>query len=100
MISIIVTEFLVIAKFDFETITKPIPTHIKCFWIVALFVIILWTFWKFFYVPKFNSSKQLECSEASDPYVSEEEDSVLQESSMGEQDSESLLKKSCSQSEN
>ncbi|GIX66727.1 phosphatidylserine synthase 2 [Caerostris extrusa] len=38
MVAIVITEFLVIAKFDYNTITKPIPTHIIYFWIGYLFV--------------------------------------------------------------
>ncbi|KAG8182576.1 hypothetical protein JTE90_021716 [Oedothorax gibbosus] len=59
-VSIVITEFLVIAKFDFETITKPLPTHILYFWIFALFILFLWTVWKFFFAHKLSSDKKLE----------------------------------------
>lgn len=52
MISIIVTEFLVIAKFDFHTITKPLPSHVLYFWIIGLTCLATWTIWNFFFKVK------------------------------------------------
>ncbi|KFM65964.1 Phosphatidylserine synthase 2, partial [Stegodyphus mimosarum] len=57
MVAIIITEFLVIAKFDYETITKPLPVHIVYFWVFALCALFFWTVWKFFFLPKLNVSK-------------------------------------------
>lgn len=35
ILAIIITELLVAIKFDYETITKPIPQHIAYFWILG-----------------------------------------------------------------
>jgi len=35
ILAIIITEFLVAIKFEFETITKPLPQHIAYFWILG-----------------------------------------------------------------
>ncbi|KDR07745.1 phosphatidylserine synthase 2-like isoform X2 [Zootermopsis nevadensis] len=47
-LAIISTEFLIVAKFDWETITKPIPSHIVLLWLVGLSSLIGWTVWRFF----------------------------------------------------
>ncbi|GFT57127.1 phosphatidylserine synthase 2 [Nephila pilipes] len=60
MVAIVITEFLVIAKFDYNTITKPLPTHIIYFWIFALCSLFIWTVWKFFFNHKFSIGKKLE----------------------------------------
>lgn len=44
---IIITELLIIMKFDWETITKPLPTSVLCFWIIGLLGLVLWTIWFF-----------------------------------------------------
>lgn len=73
MVAIIITEFLVIAKFDFQTITKPLPTHIRYFWILGFCTLFVWTLWKFFLIPKFNTPKKIE------KCLSNEATTVLQE---------------------
>lgn len=45
---IIITEFLIVVKFDWETISKPLPQHIALFWIVGALGLVFFTFWKFF----------------------------------------------------
>lgn len=45
---IIITEFLIVVKFDMETISKPLPQHIALFWIVGALGLMFFTFWKFF----------------------------------------------------
>lgn len=47
LISIIITELLIIVKFDLEVITKPLPKPILTFWIGAIILLILWTLWRF-----------------------------------------------------
>jgi len=47
VLSIITTEFLIVAKFDSETITKPLPQHISYFWLLGLGALICWTIWNF-----------------------------------------------------
>ncbi|ODM87815.1 Phosphatidylserine synthase 2 [Orchesella cincta] len=48
IIAIVSTEFLIVAKVDPVTITKPLPNHIATFWVVGLGVLALWTVWNFF----------------------------------------------------
>ena len=45
---IIITEFLIVVKFDWETISKPLPRHISLFWIAGALGLLFFTFWKFF----------------------------------------------------
>ena len=47
IIAIIITEFLVVIKFGWETLTKPIPTHIAYFWILGFIGLVVYTVWKF-----------------------------------------------------
>ncbi|CAG7822093.1 unnamed protein product [Allacma fusca] len=47
MLSIVCTEFLIVAKFDPVTITKPVPRHISIFWAFGLLTLGLWTVWNF-----------------------------------------------------
>ncbi|GFO03339.1 phosphatidylserine synthase 2, partial [Plakobranchus ocellatus] len=46
--AIIITEFLISLKFDWKTMTKPIPTHMAVFWVVGLLGLIVWTVIKFY----------------------------------------------------
>lgn len=48
IIAIIITEFLIVVKFDFVTISKPLPPHVAVFWILGLITLIVWTIWKFY----------------------------------------------------
>lgn len=48
MLSIVITEFLIIAKFDYQTITKPLPSHVAYAWILGLLGLVGWTIWIFF----------------------------------------------------
>ncbi|XP_064600429.1 phosphatidylserine synthase 2-like [Liolophura sinensis] len=45
---IIVTEFLITLKFDWELISLPLPRHVVIFWSVGLISLFLYTFWKFY----------------------------------------------------
>lgn len=78
IVAIIITEFLVIAKFDFGTITKPLPTHIAYFWILGCSSLILWTLWKFVVNnPKFNSPIKLVMNGKKHQSPSKEENKYL-----------------------
>lgn len=48
ILTIITTEFLIIAKFDWQTITKPLPKHVFLFWVGGALLLLLWTIWNFF----------------------------------------------------
>ncbi|ESO97633.1 hypothetical protein LOTGIDRAFT_103737 [Lottia gigantea] len=48
IIAIIVTEFLIIAKFDWKTISKPLPRPVAAFWLVGLCGLVIYTIWKFY----------------------------------------------------
>ena len=46
--SVIITEFLIVLKFDWETVTKPIPRPVACVWLVGLVCLVTWTTFKFY----------------------------------------------------
>ncbi|XP_064634708.1 phosphatidylserine synthase 2-like isoform X2 [Lineus longissimus] len=46
--AIILTELLVILKFDWETITKPLPRPVAIFWCLGLILLVVWTIHRFF----------------------------------------------------
>ncbi|XP_060556439.1 phosphatidylserine synthase 2-like [Ruditapes philippinarum] len=48
MIAIVITELLVTVKFDYETITKPLPKTIAYFWILGFLGLVGYTVWKFY----------------------------------------------------
>ena len=47
LVSVIMTEFMIVCKFDWKTLTKPCPTHVKYFWATAFVAYILFSMWKF-----------------------------------------------------
>ena len=47
LIAIIITELLIILKFDIEVVSKPLPKHIFYAWMFAIAVLTLYTFWRF-----------------------------------------------------
>ena len=48
IVTVIITELLITLKFDWDTITKPLPPHVFMFWIVAASGLVLWTVWHFY----------------------------------------------------
>jgi len=46
--AIIITELLITLKFDWATVTMPLPTHISLAWIVGLLSLLIWTVVKFY----------------------------------------------------
>ncbi|PVD33310.1 hypothetical protein C0Q70_04563 [Pomacea canaliculata] len=46
--AIIITEFLIVLKFDWETVTKPIPQPVASVWGVGLLCLVVWTIFKFY----------------------------------------------------
>ncbi|XP_076450814.1 phosphatidylserine synthase 2-like [Babylonia areolata] len=46
--AIIITEFLIVLKFDWRTVTKPIPQPIAFVWVVGLGSLLVWTIVKFY----------------------------------------------------
>lgn len=59
MLAVVITEFLVIAKFDWETITKPLPLYVAYSWLIGIMLIVLWTVWNFFLCPKLQKSQEV-----------------------------------------
>ncbi|THD22289.1 Phosphatidylserine synthase [Fasciola hepatica] len=51
MMCIVITELLIILKFGWPVVTKPLPRHVTWFWLIALIGLALWTFW-YFYVTR------------------------------------------------
>lgn len=48
ILAIVITELLVTIKFDFATISKPLPKHIAYFWILGFMGLVAYTVWKFY----------------------------------------------------
>ncbi|XP_032787452.2 phosphatidylserine synthase 2 [Daphnia magna] len=48
ILAIVVTEFLIVARFDWETITKPLPWHVVLFWSIFFLMLVTWTVFRFF----------------------------------------------------
>ncbi|XP_067935492.1 phosphatidylserine synthase 2-like [Watersipora subatra] len=48
MSAIIITEVLVAAKFEPQTVFKPIPFHVSMFWMAGIVGLFLFTIWKFY----------------------------------------------------
>lgn len=49
VLAVIITEFLVIAKFGWEIITLPLPRYVAIAWIIGLSALTCWTMWNFFW---------------------------------------------------
>jgi phosphatidylserine synthase 2 len=56
-ITIIITELLIVLKFDWDTIAKPFPTKIAACWIVFISSLALWTLWQFYFKEHLFSRK-------------------------------------------
>jgi len=67
VLAIIITEFLIIAKFGWETVTLPLPRHVAVFWIFGLTGLVCWTVWKFYISKKSErtNENQQNCSQLS-----------------------------------
>ncbi|VDQ02700.1 unnamed protein product [Trichobilharzia regenti] len=79
--SIIITEFLIVLKFGWDVVTKPLPHHICIFWSLILTGLILWTFWHFYIVPwLFRSSRQSEARKKTKPSTTDVDKDQLQDS--------------------
>jgi phosphatidylserine synthase 2 len=50
-ITIIITEVLIVLKFDWETVSKPLPPKIALFWAFFIGCLVLWTIWQFYLKP-------------------------------------------------
>ena len=58
ILAIVITEFLIVARFDWETITKPLPRHVLVFWICGIVILIAWTIWNFFIARDFQRNAE------------------------------------------
>ncbi len=45
--AIIVTEFLIVLKFDFQLIMRPFPPHVTIGWTIGLALLFIYTIWRF-----------------------------------------------------
>lgn len=46
---VIITELLIVMRFDLEVITKPLPPKIALLWLTFGTLCIMWTIWQFGY---------------------------------------------------
>lgn len=56
MLAIVITEFLIIVKFGWSIITKPLPSVVLVFWSCAFVGLFSWTMYNFFIQPYFVSA--------------------------------------------
>ena len=47
--AIVITEVLIVCKFDWHTITKPLPSHIVIVWISIGIGLVIWTIYQFWF---------------------------------------------------
>ena len=57
------TETLIILKFDWDLVTRPLPHHIATMWAVIGAGLVIWTIWYFLVKPKLFPSDQARQSE-------------------------------------
>ncbi|KAK6973721.1 phosphatidylserine synthase 2 [Biomphalaria glabrata] len=48
IVSIIITELLIVLKFDWNTVTKPLPKPVAIFWLIGALGLFIWTIVKFY----------------------------------------------------
>ncbi|XP_033106106.1 phosphatidylserine synthase 2-like isoform X1 [Anneissia japonica] len=56
--AMILTEVLLVLKFDRELILKPFPSHIAVCWIIAFISLVAWTIYQFYIRPQFCAPEQ------------------------------------------
>ncbi|XP_055335120.1 phosphatidylserine synthase 2-like [Paramacrobiotus metropolitanus] len=49
VLAVIITELLIVLRFDWDLVTKPLPSRIAACWLLFFACVIIWTWWKFFY---------------------------------------------------
>lgn len=59
-IAIIVTEVLIVLKFDWDTVTKPFPSDIALYWKIFAGGLIVWTVYQFIVKPIYHSLRHSE----------------------------------------
>ena len=57
-ITIIITEILIVLKFDWETSTKPLPPDVAFWWKVFGTLLLLYTIWNFYVKPLLHWSER------------------------------------------
>ncbi len=57
VLAIVTSEFLLVAKFDWPTITKPLPYHVILFWALGLVSLTVCTAYWFYIKPAFSVSR-------------------------------------------
>lgn len=62
--AIIITELLIVVKFDWDTITKPLPTHVTYGWILGFSFLLIFTVWKFYIFRDVKSDLPVESLES------------------------------------
>jgi phosphatidylserine synthase 2 len=63
VVIIVLTEVLIVLKFDWETVTRPFPMHVTIFWIVFASSLVGWTIWHF-YVKRYLNWREKRISNA------------------------------------
>ena len=47
--AIVITEVLIVCKFDWQTVTKPLPFHIVVVWVSIAVGVVIWTIYQFWF---------------------------------------------------
>jgi hypothetical protein len=57
-ITIVLTEALIVFKFDWDLVSKPFPRHVIIGWSIFLTGLILWMLWHFYLKPHLNRQEK------------------------------------------
>jgi hypothetical protein len=50
-ITLVLTEALIVCKFDWNLISQPFPTHVVVCWSIFLICLLIWMVWQFYLKP-------------------------------------------------
>ena len=57
-ITIVLTEVLIVFKFDWDLVSKPFPQHVVIGWSIFLTIVFTWMAWHFYIKPHLNKQEK------------------------------------------
>ena len=57
-ITIILTEALIVFKFDWDLVSQPFPSHVTIGWSIFFSCLIVWMLWQFYLKPHLNKQEK------------------------------------------
>lgn len=57
-ITVILTEALIVCKFDWELVSQPFPSHVIIGWSIFLTLLFIWMMWQFYLKPHLNRQEK------------------------------------------